>query len=63
MRLIVAPDRAAVNFLQQEFPDDKVVCVGDPLRAYRFTELVDLTLPLSKKTRQWWDSAKCRIEA
>ena len=67
MRLIVCSTRAQVHNLKAEYPDDKLVVVGEALHALRVTGIVDRTFHHPTGSRRefedkWWEHAQCRLE-
>ncbi len=65
MRLIVCDTRHQAHNLAIQYPDDKVVVVGDRLSGIRVNEIVDEThMPpwlSTERTDQWWEYAQCRV--
>lgn len=64
MRLIVTRYRDHQRRLQRQYPDDRVVVIGEALYGHRFSEIVDETDPDGAWTeweRRWWAHARTRI--
>jgi len=67
MRLVVCSTRDQQSILAREYPDDKVVCVGDALHGIQVTEIVvEAFIPKTPHKREqeleWWEHARCRVE-
>ena len=67
MRLVVCSTYDQHHNLCHEFPDDKVVVVGDALYGHCFTEIIDRTFgertPAEvDRNKAWWEQARHRIE-